>query len=108
MKNNLELKIKYLQKIPTDVIINHIIPFTYQTQSKDLLTDIISFKKDFDIIKNIYTFDYNFHILLNDLLLFFDMDVPIYIFSISQPKIKKLWGLLTIIQRTMFINKYIE
>jgi len=107
MENELELKLKHLQKIPNEVIINHIIPFTYQTQHKDLLTDIISFKKDFDIIKNIYVFDYNLHILLNDLLLFFDSEVPIFL-SILQPKIKKLWGLLTIIQRTRFINKYIE
>ena len=107
MKNDLEIKLKHLQKIPNDVIVNHIIPFTYQTQRKDLLTDIISFKKDFDIIKNIYVFDYNFHILLNDLILFFDTEVRNFL-SISQPKIKKLWGLMTIIQRTRFINKYIE
>lgn len=107
MVNELTIEIKNLQKIPSDILVNHIIPYTYQTQDKALLSDIISFKKDLDIIKNIYTFDYNFLILLNDLLLFCDTEVRNFL-SITQPKIKKLWGLLTIIQRTRFINKYIE
>ena len=32
-----------IQKLPFDVIINHIIPFTYSTQSKELIYDIKSF-----------------------------------------------------------------
>lgn len=97
----------YLRKIPNDIIINHIIPYTYQTQTKNLLLDIISFTKDFDIIKNIYTFDYNFNILLQDLLLFCDDELDLFL-SISNPTNKKLWGLLSIYQRTRFINKHIE
>jgi hypothetical protein len=97
----------YLRKIPNDIIINHIIPYTYQTQTKNLLLDIISFKKDFDIIKNIYTFDYNFNILLQDLLLFYEDELDLFL-SISNLTNKKLWGLLSISQRTHFINKHIE
>jgi hypothetical protein len=108
MIKELNIEIKYLQKIPTEILVNYIIPYTYQPQRKDLLKDIISFKKDFDIIKNIYTFDYNFQILLNDLLLFWDTEKGHTFLSITHPRIKKLWGLLTIIQRTRFINKYIE
>jgi hypothetical protein len=107
MENGFNIEIKYLRKIPSDILVNHIIPYTYQTQDKALLSDIISFKKDLDMIKNIYIFDYNFHILLNDLILFCDTEFCNFL-SITRPKIKKLWGLLTIIQRTRFIDKYIE
>jgi len=46
-----------LTKIPNDIIINHIIPFTYEVQSKILLKDIQSFYKDYEIVINYYSFD---------------------------------------------------
>jgi hypothetical protein len=98
---------KYLQKIPYDIIINHIIPYTYQIKPKPLLLDIISFKKDLDIIKNIYIFDYNFNILLHDLLLFCDDEFDKF-HSNTSLKVKTMWGLLSIRQRTRFINNHIE
>ena len=45
-----------LTKIPNDIIINHIIPFTYQVQSKILLKDIQSFYKDYEKVINYYSF----------------------------------------------------
>ena len=62
-----------LKLLPSDIIINHIIPYTYQIQPSELLLDIVSFQKDFDLIDNFYAFDYNYHILLH----FFSFKMPI-------------------------------
>jgi len=59
-----------LSKIPNDIIINHIIPFTYELQSKLLLRDIKSFCIDYEIVTNYYSFDYNDYILCSDLIRF--------------------------------------
>lgn len=59
-----------LTKIPNDIIINHIIPFTYQVQSKILLKDIKSFYRDYEIVINYYSFDYNDYVLCSDLIRF--------------------------------------
>lgn len=59
-----------LTKIPNDIIINHIIPFTYEVQSKILLKDIQSFYKDYERVINYYSFDYNDYVLCNDLIRF--------------------------------------
>ncbi len=121
-------------KIPNEVIINNIIPYTYQPQPKNLLNDIISFTLDYNIVKNIYFFDYNFKILLYDLYTFFNyknilsrsfimnkqIKTKFFLFSrfsclsqlpndkIIENRIKFFWGLLTNIERTRFINNVIE
>ena len=59
---------KYIRKIPYDVIINNIIPYTYNPIPVELMIDIYSYKKDLNMIKNIYAFDYNYIILFNDLM----------------------------------------
>jgi len=56
--------------LPEDVIINHIIPFTYLVQPRKLLVDIRSYVNDFSFLENIYTFEYNEEILLYDLVTF--------------------------------------
>ena len=37
-----------------DIIINHILPYTYETQPRELLQDIKSYIKDLNIIENYY------------------------------------------------------
>jgi hypothetical protein len=52
--------IDIIAKLPYDIIINHIIPYTYNTQSKLLTTDIIHFTETMKIIKeNITTVNEN-------------------------------------------------
>jgi hypothetical protein len=65
-----ELNINLVKKLPEDVIINHILPYTYCPQSKKLLTDIRSFYNDYSFLENIYTFDYNYDLLFYDLTCF--------------------------------------
>ena len=59
-----------MQRIPYDVIVNHIIPYTYMPQSRELLCDIRSFKSDFDLVESVYFTQYNEFILLHDLIKF--------------------------------------
>jgi hypothetical protein len=106
-------------------------PYTYKPQKKELLSDIISFYKDNNIIENIYPVEYNYHILLYDILRFIpikklllrnysiinlyipDSNLSDYAYKFFLEKkiknrIKFLWGLLTVVERTRFINTYIE
>jgi hypothetical protein len=65
-----EINIKYINRLPDDVIINHIIPYTYQTQPRSLLNDIRSFTRDYNLVESIYMTQLNEIILLNDLFKF--------------------------------------
>jgi hypothetical protein len=56
--------------LPEDVIINHIIPFTYSVQPRKLLIDIRSYVDDYAFLENVYTFEYNEEMLLYDLVTF--------------------------------------
>jgi hypothetical protein len=72
-----------MNRVPYDVIVNHIIPFTYETQSRELLRDIQSFSTDLDLVESTYFTIHNEFILLHDLIKFcnnnkypvFDIDV---------------------------------
>lgn len=103
-----------MNKIPEDIIINIIIPYTYQIIPKELSSDIISFRKDLDLIDNLYSFDYNYKILLNDLLIFCNTNNIckniLYNNKITKykNKIKLLWGLFSPTERNKFINDKIE
>lgn len=59
-----------MRKVPEDVIINHIIPFTYRPQNRLLLEDIRGFYKDMQFIENLYYTEFNDTILLYDLVRF--------------------------------------
>ena len=126
-----------LSKIPDDVIINHIIPYTYNIQPKEILMDIKSFYIDYNIINNVYIFDYNNVILLRDLLFFTEIyeykklinifkkhiffknylniqicnyiinNIELNIKINTDRKVRFLIGLMTPFQRTRFINKFI-
>lgn len=143
---------KYIRRIPYDVIINNIIPYTYNPIPVELMIDIYSYKKDLNMIKNIYAFDFNYGILFNDLMHYINYiidenyavngndfimpqcekilrrnfmiskmnKIKIVTFvnkhlnvSINNEtrilrKINYLWGLMTPIERTRFINMFIE
>lgn len=61
---------KLWEKIPLDIIYNHIIPYTYQKKDSNLLNDIQNFIHDYRIILNYYSFEMNEYFLIHDLLVF--------------------------------------
>lgn len=73
MENQMENQIinpEYLKLLPEDLIINHILPFTYEPKPDKLLLDIRSFKYDFNFVDNIYSTEYNYLLLLYDFIIF--------------------------------------
>ena len=122
-----------MNTLPEDVITNHIMPYTYNLLPKQHLLNIRSFSKDIDIIENVYVFDYSRIILLNDLQTYVEKMKKINIFTRmiinrgktrlqlynyrtrffndnrvnTYRKIRIIWGLLSNIERTQFINDYI-
>jgi hypothetical protein len=71
MKNKLIINkiadINYLKNLPFDVIVNHILPYTYSPQSRELLHDIRSFKLDYLLIESEYQTEYNDIMLIYDI-----------------------------------------
>jgi len=65
-KKNIQL----WKKIPLDIFINHIIPYTYAKNDVNLLNDIRNFMFDYNMIINYYYFDMNEYFLIHDILLF--------------------------------------
>ena len=121
-----------MNTLPTDIIQNHIIPYTYNLHSKSHLFNLRSFVSDFGILENVYLYEYSIIILLNDLQLFINdnienlfsrlyishknnenvfMDYEIMFFkdnaNNTYRKVRQIWGLFTPFERTSFINKYI-
>jgi hypothetical protein len=69
----------FLPHIPEDIIMNHIIPYTYNILPKKLLNDIRSNYIHTQEIVNMYYFDYNAKILLYDLIIFCNNNIaPVY------------------------------
>jgi hypothetical protein len=68
MKEQIDKKL--LQSLPIDIIIQNILPYTYIKQPINLLLDIRSFYKDFSIIENLYSYNFNYNTLLFDLICF--------------------------------------
>lgn len=121
-----------MNKLPEELINNHIMPFAYNIKDKHHLIDIRSFVRDYNILENLYFTDFESVILLNDLYLFL-FESKKYIFSRfinmkgknnleicyheiiffkrndvhTERKIRLIWGLLTPFERTQFINKFI-
>jgi hypothetical protein len=88
-----------LSKIPNDIIINHIIPFTYKVQSKTLLKDVQSFYRDYEVVINYYSFDYNDYVLCSDLIRFINNN---YFLNSYSNNIEKLF------ERSYFYNNIIN
>jgi len=104
-------------RLPHDIIVHRIIPFTYQCQSNDLLQDIRSFFCTYRILHNVYLFEYNESIWIHDLVEFIiryniQMISKKFMDSISENKNKKMkirliWGYMTRLNRNKFIHIYI-
>jgi len=62
------MHIKYMSRIPIDVLINHIIPYTYNKQPQKLLYDLKNYIEDFSFLEEIYETEYNYGILYYDLI----------------------------------------
>jgi hypothetical protein len=78
IENNLINENKNLwKKIPLDVFINHIIPYTYKKINNSLLNDIRNFIRDYKTIRNYYFYDLNEYCLLNDLVSFCNNNTPL-------------------------------
>jgi hypothetical protein len=117
--------------VPELLVQQCILPYTYLPQPKKLLADIRSFVVDYRIVSNVYSFDFNDEILMTDLVNFcmvqyftsqqyklisnmpaIDMYLQTEYYSNSNVENKTrisrlIWGLLTIEERTRFINQYI-
>jgi hypothetical protein len=108
-----------MEKIPIDIIINHIIPFTYNIQPKLLLDDIQNYDKiksllindkyDTDIIKHeiLAIFYINKTKLNNILNRHFQINLKNYDYNIiykysQNTKFNILFGLFSIEERTYF------
>jgi hypothetical protein len=65
------IKQDLIKKLPDDVIINIILPFLYKPQPKELLMDIKNFNTTFNEIDNYYAYEFNYFIMLQDLLNYF-------------------------------------
>ena len=61
---------KLIDKLPFDVIINHILPYTYNPQPNNLLIDIRSYYADYKLVESVYMTQHNEWILLHDLIKF--------------------------------------
>jgi hypothetical protein len=117
--------------VPELLVQECILPYTYLPQPRELLADIRSFVVDYRIVNNVYSFDFNDEILMTDLVNFcmvqyftsqqyklisnmpaIDMYLQTEYYSNNnvenRTRISRLiWGLLTIEERTRFINQYI-
>jgi hypothetical protein len=75
----MEIKNKLIDLLPYDVIINNIIPYTYNLQNKEHLKNIRFFKKDYKMLYDLTAFSYNDTIILTDLIRFCNNNIaPIY------------------------------
>jgi len=59
-------------KVPVDIVLNNILPYTYRPQPASLLMDIRSFRSDYHLVDSYYSEDYNHYVLLYDLLYYVD------------------------------------
>lgn len=73
-----ELCSNYILRLPIDIIINHILPYTYNSQKPEHLLDIRSFVHDYQLMESLY-YDYNEIVILNDLVRYCNNNVaPLY------------------------------
>lgn len=111
---------QYIDKLPFEVVFNHIIPYTYSSQSKILLEDIRNYVYTFNLISSVY---YNRWIvfwgepknedkywLCNDIYRFVD-DLKIQLcrrnIKIKNINISRIyWGIFTPYERLKMINEY--
>jgi hypothetical protein len=66
------MSLTIFNRIPQHLIIQCILPYTYNPQSKRLLYDIKSYVNDFSLISSIYFTQYKECVLMNDLIKMID------------------------------------
>ena len=66
------MSIELFGKLPFDIVVNHILPYTYRTKPPRHLADIRSFYSDLKFIENYYYIDLNEYILLRDMVYFYN------------------------------------
>jgi hypothetical protein len=105
---------KYVRMLPRELVYFVIAPFTYLTKPKEHLMDIRSFRSDFSLVDSVYSTNYTYHILLYDLLLFKHRENVSDIIvdrAMDEDSVYRqcrlMWGRLTTVQRTRFINRFI-
>lgn len=113
----------YMRRLPPDIVQFVIIPYTYSLKSKEHLLDIRSFVYELRMIDSIYATQYNYKILLYDLLVFVK-EAPCIGKRISSMCVnlrnklvydedriygycRRIWGCLTTTERSRFISKFI-
>ena len=113
----------YIHRLPPDIVQFAIIPYTYSPQSKEHLLDIRSFVYELRMIDSIYSTQYNYKILLYDLLLYVK-ETPCIGKGISTMCVnlrnklvydedriygycRRIWGCLNTAQRSRFISRFI-
>jgi hypothetical protein len=98
-----------LKIIPTDIFNQIIMPFTYNVQNKNLLKDIKSYTSTRIILDDFYLFEYNYSILLTDLMGFFDIHC---VHMRNRYKISSyvniLWGKTSPKKRLQFLRFFIH
>jgi hypothetical protein len=111
---------QYIDKLPFEVVFNHIIPYTYSPQPKILLEDIRDYVYTFNLISSIY---YNRWIvfwgeeenedkfwLCNDIYRFVDdskFPLDRRNFKIKDINISRIfWGIFTPYERSKMIYEY--
>lgn len=107
---------KYMRKLPEDIIQFVIIPFTYSPQPKEHLLEIRSFVSELRMVDSIYATQYNYNILLHDLLLYTKDITHIgenlnNTASLDEDRIygycRRIWGQLNTLGRSQFISRFI-
>ena len=66
------MRAELLRKIPDDVIINHIIPYTYEKKPIRHMADIRDFCESYRTIAEYYYTELNEYILLRDIVYFYN------------------------------------
>ena len=61
---------KIWRTLPEDIVIQHIMPYTYRKQPHRLLHDIRNFYIDYALVDEYYSHSYNHYIWLNDIISF--------------------------------------
>ena len=64
---------KFWRTLPQDIVIEHIMPYTYRKQSPEILYDIHNFYQDYALVDEYYSHNYNHYMWLNDIVSFFTL-----------------------------------
>ena len=63
----------FWRTLPEDIVIQHIMPYTYRKQHPQLLFDIRNYCDDYALVDEYYNHNYNQYMWLNDMVSFFTL-----------------------------------